>query len=261
MTLTSQLAKVLEVITLDSIFKQVVNQLDPKQFSMKRKSTCHALVFFLHTILAELDRGENYVRIFFADFSKGFDLVDHNVIMRELDFLGVNKYLSRWVGAFLTNRTQMVSISGMLSTSVRPNGGIPQGTKLAPLLFAILVNRLVRNWPNRIKYVDDTTIYESIPRCSPSYLPCIANEISDFASNRGMRLNPTKCREVIVNFLQFQPSSINGLQLMGSVVKRVSSYKMLGVYVSHDLTWSTHIEYVYDKANKQLHALRLLKRA
>ena len=97
----------------DSIFKQVVDQLDPKQFSMKRKSTCHALVFFLHTILAELDRGENYVRIFFADFSKGFDLVDHNVIMQELDFLGVNKYLSRWVGAFLTNRTQMLSISGM----------------------------------------------------------------------------------------------------------------------------------------------------
>ena len=56
----------------DSIFKQVVDQLDPKQFSMKRKSTCHALVFFLHTILTELDRGENYVRSFFADFSKGF---------------------------------------------------------------------------------------------------------------------------------------------------------------------------------------------
>ena len=58
---------------------------------MKRKSTSQALVYFLHTILAELNRGENYVRIFFADFSKGFDLVDHNVIMRALKLLGVNK--------------------------------------------------------------------------------------------------------------------------------------------------------------------------
>ena len=45
-------------------------QLDPKQFLMKRKSTNQALVYFLHTILAELDSGENYVRIFFVDFNK-----------------------------------------------------------------------------------------------------------------------------------------------------------------------------------------------
>ena len=76
-----------------------------------------------------------------------------------------------------------------------------------------------------------------------------------------MRLNPNKCRERIVNFLQFQPSPVNGLQLMDSVIKRVSSYKMRGVYVSQDLLWGTHIEYVYDKANKWLHALSLLKKA
>ena len=45
------------------------------------------------------------------------------------------------------------------------NGGIPQGTKLAPLLFAILVNNLCRDWRYRIKYVDDTSVFESIPRC------------------------------------------------------------------------------------------------
>ena len=120
---------------------------------------------------------------------------------------------------------------------------------------------LVKNWPSRIKYVDNTTIYEVIPRCSPSYLPCIANEISNFASERRMPLKPTKYRELIVNFLQFQPSPVNGPQLMGIVIKRVSSYKMLVVYVSQTLSLGTHIEYVYDKANKRLHVLGLLKRA
>ena len=48
---------------------------------------------------------------------------------------------------------------------------------------------------------------------------------------------------------------------MCSVIKHVSSYKMLDVYVSQDLSWDTHIEYVYDKVNKPLHNLRLLKRA
>lgn len=51
------------------------------------------------------------------------------------------------------------------------NGGLPQGTKLGPLLFEILVNNLLKNWPGRSKFVDDTTTFEIIPRGSPIILP------------------------------------------------------------------------------------------
>ena len=37
------------------------------------------------------------------------------------------------------------------------NGGIPQGTKLGPELFAVMVNDLVESWVARIKFVDDLT--------------------------------------------------------------------------------------------------------
>lgn len=77
--------------------------------------------------------------------------------------------------------------------------------------------------------MDDIYAYEVIPRCSQSYLTCIANEIHHFAAERGTRLNLTKkCLEIIINFLQFKPSPTNELQLMGTVIKRVSSYKILG---------------------------------
>ena len=75
-TLTSQLAEVLDGFSLDSQFQEIVNKLDHKQSFIDGKSTVQALVYFLHTILESLDRGENYIRVFFADFSKGFDLVD-----------------------------------------------------------------------------------------------------------------------------------------------------------------------------------------
>ncbi|XP_032221897.1 uncharacterized protein LOC116604109 [Nematostella vectensis] len=124
-TLTSQLAKVMEGIALDSLFACVKDKLDPKQFSVTGESTVQSMVYFLHCILESLERGENYVRIFFADFSKGFDLVDHNVLMSELDLLGVNEYLQNWIAAFLTARPQRVKISGHTSSPVFPNGGIP----------------------------------------------------------------------------------------------------------------------------------------
>ena len=59
------------------------------------------------------------------------------------------------------------------STARVLNGGIPQGTKLGLLLFAIMVNDLVSSWVPRAKYVDDLTVLEVIPRNSP----CVLNFI------------------------------------------------------------------------------------
>ena len=42
---------------------------------------------------------------------------------------------------------------------------------------------------------------------------------------------------------------------------RVNSYKILGVHVSNDLTWNTHIDYLIKKTNKRLYALRILKKS
>ena len=91
--------------------------------------------------------------------------------------LGVHEALIRTIGAFLTGRSQQVKIGSALSNSVIPRGGIPQGTRLAPLLFVILVNNLMKDWETRVKYVDDLSVLEIIPRCSTSLLPFIARDI------------------------------------------------------------------------------------
>lgn len=92
----------------------------------------HALVYLLHCILEALDNGHCYTRILFTDFSKGFDLVDHSVLVSELCDLGVHEALIRWIGAFLMGKSQRVKIDSALSNSIIPRGGIPQGTRLAP---------------------------------------------------------------------------------------------------------------------------------
>lgn len=88
------------------------------------------------------------------------------------------------------------------------------------------------SWPNRLKFVDDTRVFEIIPRCSPSYLQFIVNEFKDFASIRGMRLNSKKCKELQVKFFHYLPASPQGL-VPGSIsIRQVDSYMLLGVYIS-----------------------------
>ena len=38
----------------------------------------------------------------------------------------------------------------------------------------------------------------------------------------------------------------------GSVIERVVTYKLLGVYISDDLLWNLHMEHIVKKANKRL---------
>ena len=127
------------------------------------------------------DSGDAGARIFFADVSKGFDLIDHNVLMQELVKLEVHPTLVNWIAAFLSNRKQAVRIEDSLSEWKSPKGGIPQGTKLGVILFSIMTNNLLHDWHLRIKFVDDTSALEIIPRNAISLINTAVSDIHDFS--------------------------------------------------------------------------------
>ena len=168
--------------------------------------------------------------------------------------------LVRWIAAFLQGRSQSVRI-GSDSSNIRSlNGGIPQGTKLGSVLFSGMVNDLVSTWPKRLKYVDELTILEIIPRNSPSYLNCIVDDIQCFSHRNNMRLNPAKCKAMTIDFLDYNSCIWRPICTGGVVIERVKSFKLLGVYISEDLTWGVHCDYIIKKANRRLYALRTLKK-
>ena len=61
-----------------------------------------------------VDSGEASARLFFADFTKGFNLIYYTII-RELAKLEVHPVLLNWIATFLTNRQRAVRIGGTLS--------------------------------------------------------------------------------------------------------------------------------------------------
>ena len=83
--------------------------------------------------------------------------MDYNVLLSELNNLDVDPHLVRWIAAFLTNRSQRVRIGKSLSPPIGLNGWTSQGTKLAPLLFCILVNGMAATCKSRVKCEDDAT--------------------------------------------------------------------------------------------------------
>lgn len=116
----------------------------------------------MHIIFESLDKGGCLASLFFADFRKGFDLIDHQILLRKLAQFDLHNCLLRWVACFLQGRSQFVTISFANSSLMGLNGGIPQGTKIGPLLFAVMVNDLVSSWSPKAKFVDDLTVVEIV---------------------------------------------------------------------------------------------------
>ena len=63
--------------------------------------------------------------------------------------------------------------------------------------------------------------------------------------------------QIIFNVLQYQPALATSLCLSGPLIERVSHYKLLGVFISSDLSWNMHCEYVLARANTCLYAWRV----
>ena len=139
-SLTSPIAKVLEGFSAESLITGVFNKLDNKQFALPGRSTTQALIFLMHTILEALDTCGRYIRIFFSDVNKGFDLVDHNALLSKLNNLDVEPHLVRWIAAFLTNRSQRVRIGNSLSPLSGSMAGHHRVPNSPPLFFCMLVN-------------------------------------------------------------------------------------------------------------------------
>ena len=132
--------------------------------------------------------------------------------------------LLRWVASFLQGRAQVTRVGASVSAPLYLNGGIPQGTILGPVLFAVMVNDLVQSWGARIKFVDDLTVLEVVPRNSPSLLNVVVDDIHAFAVNNNMRLNPRKCKSISVDFLHYNGCVPRPIGVSGSDIEQVSTF-------------------------------------
>ena len=105
------------------------------------------------------------VRVAFIilDFSKAFDKVPHQRLLRKLEQCGIRNSLHNWFKSWLIHREQKVVIDGDTSSSAPVTSDVPQGTVLGLLLFLIYINDIGSNITSNIPlFADDYVIYRTI---------------------------------------------------------------------------------------------------
>ena len=124
-------------------------------------STGSALLKLRDDIKRTMNAGEISI-IVLIDFSKAFDTISHDTLIRSLHKMGFSRDFLSWSLSYLSNRKQYVQIDAQQSKPMTTYFGVPQGSILGPLFFNLYVNGLQDSLASRsIQYADDTTIYES----------------------------------------------------------------------------------------------------
>ena len=91
----------------------------------------------LHSWLESTDGNGATTRALLFDFRKAFDLIDHHFLAQKLSSYDFPESIMCWILDFLTNRRQRVKLScGCVSEWRAVPAGVPQGTKLGPLVIS-----------------------------------------------------------------------------------------------------------------------------
>ncbi|XP_057324830.1 uncharacterized protein LOC130667334 [Microplitis mediator] len=156
----SSLAKLLEKIILPQLnfaFKNIIVSRQHGVFG--GRSTTTNLYGYVNYILNSMGRGKE-VHAKYTDFSKAFDMVNHQILLKKLSTYGVKYEALEWLFSYLFNRKLRVRVNVHPSNECGVTSDVPQGSHLGLILCSIFINDISDNIRSEYRlYADDMKVY------------------------------------------------------------------------------------------------------
>ena len=284
---TSDYSKVFEGFLKDWIMEDVGKNIDIGQYGGQPGiGTEHLVVCLLDRVLKLLDTHNDKSAVIMTclDWSAAFDRQDPTLAIKKFIKLGVRPSLIPLLTSYLTDRKMQVKFNGELSQFLALIGGGPQGTLLGQIEYLVQSNDNadIVSPDDRFKYIDDLSVLQLIllsgllvdydfhqhvasdVGVDNQFLPAEHYQMQDnlhFISNwtkdNLMKINEEKC-----NYMVFSRSEVQfATRLTMNSVKldRVNECKILGLYISDDLSWSRNCREICTKAYSRLQMITKLK--
>ena len=275
-------------ISLTSTFVKIVEKIVVKQMMAYMKkhrmiydhqygfppghNTTQPMIHFLEKFYSAFNHtSPKLVAAVFIDLKKAFDTVDHDILLKKLEFYGFRGAVNTWFRNFLGGREQYVFYRGKNSKKRTISCGVPQGTCLGPILFLIFINDLANATDLfTILFADDTTfLYEFNDLITSAVI--INRELTRaaewFQANK-LTLNTKKTKFMLFSRKKIPNSSfpLFTLKIGNETIERigsqssVKSFKFVGHHIDDQLSWDFHIKYVTQKISKGCFALATTKK-
>ena len=284
---TSDYSKLFERFLKDWVMEDISGNLDLSQYGGQiGTGTEHMIVCLVDRIKGLLDRHSDKSSVIasFLDWMSAFDRQDPTIAIEKFIKLGVRASLIPLLISYLSNRKMQVKFNGETSEFLSLIGGGPQGTLLGQLEYLVLSNDNADcvTDEDRYKYIDDLTLLElvclsgllteynymeHVPSdigVGKNYLPAEnlqtqdnLNHIASWSELNKVKLNETKCKYMI--FTRSQEDFSTRLRINNHTIDKIQAYKLLGIWITEDLSWEVNTKEMCRKAYSRIAMLTKLK--
>ena len=258
-TISRVLEKIINLRLTD--WAETNNLLHVNQSGFRKDHSCQDNIFkMIETCKAGLQCDLKCGRVDF-DVEKAFDQAPHKGILLTLKEYNCPSYIGNWLVSFLTNRKFVVEVDGSISSEKDILAGVPQGSPLSPLLFALYINDLGKLLDkhniNFALFADDVTIW-SIERSLftiERLLQLAINEINEFFVQKGLKLNGKKC---IYTIFTTKPKDRINLFISNEIIQYEQNPKLLGIYFDPKLKFTFHFQEIKKVLVSKINLLKIL---
>ena len=219
----------------------------------KGHSTDTCLINLMDYIHKSISEGD-YVGMVLLDLQKAFDTVDHYILCKKLELMGVG--CVQWFRSYLSNRKQITAINNTKSSFGTVTCGVPQGSILGPLLFLCYINDMPLSVKCKLYlYADDSTLL--VRGKHPNLISHALSENLDMCRNwlidnkLSLHLGKT---EAIIFGTKRKLKNVNNFQVKcgTTIIKNVKSIKYLGLTLDANLSGESIVSNILKKAGGRL---------
>ena len=266
-------SKLLERVVSQQLLQHLTTHglIDKFQSAYRPGHSCEtAILRVMNDVLCSADRGDLTILVL-LDLSAAFDVINHDLLLSRLQYeMGITDTALHWFTSYLADRTQRVSINQTLSKATSLICGVPQGSVLGPILFAVYTSQLGRiidsQGLSRKLYADDTQLYKSF---HPDHNACAAavNAVEEcclavkaWMTANKLKLNDDKTEAIMCgsNF-NLRKVDIPSIKVGASDIFLSNTVRDLGFIIDSKLTMGPHISTVVRACSFHLRALGQLR--
>lgn len=259
-SLLSIAGKVYAIILMHRVYQQVEPQLHEAQSGFRRGRGTVDAIYTLRALGAACSEYRVCMAKAYIDFTKAYDSVNRWLLWKALRLYGVHTKIIALLEDLHDGTHAAVRLGGQVGPSFRVVAGVRQGCVIAPTLFNVMIDLVIRRALARmpedcgirfrmrgsgatdtherivlLMYADDVVLMSS----SVDQLVCMLKVMDQVACEFGMKINASKTK---IQVQSTQKAVVPRVYISSGVVDLESLFRYLGSLIGQDCSMDKEIE-------------------
>lgn len=256
--------QVLESIVKDQLDKYTETNgiLNLEQSGFRKKHSCETAIQCCLIDWRDYIDKRMYIGVVCVDFARAFETINRKMLLHILKELGISGTVLKWFESYLIDRKQIVNFNGSKSDELIVEHGVPQGSKLGPLLFIIYINKVVNIINDQgihcKLFADDMLIYwasRNVKEIESKINNCMIT-LTSWLKAHQLKINTNKTVSMLLcdRRKKYEKNSFR-IKINNVNILEVTETKYLGIIIDKNLTFNGHLCSITKKIAKKLNIM------